>query len=239
MPTSTSQPLPEPVEVTLPLTPPQAVETTAALVWVGADPTAPAVVLAHGAGTDMRHRHMRRHAADLVAGRFAVALFNFGYTEAGRKSPDPAPRLMSAWRDVITGLRPHLGAERALVVGGRSMGGRLASMVAAEDAAGLGIAGVACIAYPLHPPGKPDRLRVDHWPSLRVPTLLVCGSRDAMAPTETLRACVADHMPAGIATLHVLQGADHSFRVRRSDGRTEDEVFTETAEVIAGWLDGL
>ncbi len=229
-------PPPAPVEVTLPLTPPQVVETTTALVWPADDPSAPAVILAHGAGTDMRHRHMHRHATDLAAAGAAVALFNFAYTESGRKRPDPAPRLESAWRDVIVGLRPHLGGDRRLVVGGRSMGGRIASMVAAAYAAELGIAGVACIAYPLHPPGKPDRLRVGHWPALTVPTLLVCGSRDAMAPTETLRECVATHMPQGIATVHVLAGADHSFRVRKADGRTEDEVFAETAEVLVDWL---
>lgn len=205
-------------------------------MWPATDPAAPAVILAHGAGTDMTHRHMRRHAADLAAAGHAVALFNFAYTEAGRGGPDPSPRLESAWRDVIHALRPHLGAHRRLVIGGRSMGGRIASMVAAGGAAELGIDGVACIAYPLHLAGRPERLRVDHWPHLTVPTLLVCGSRDAMAPTEALRHNVAAHMPPGIATLHVVEGADHSFGVRKRDGRTEDEVLDELATTITGWL---
>ena len=109
-------------------------------------------------------------------------------------------------------------------------------MVAAGSAADLGIAGVACIAYPLHPPGRPERQRTGHWPALAVPTLLVCGSRDAMAPLPALEAAVAEHMPPGIAELHVLAGADHSLRVRKVDGRTQDEVMAEVADVVADWV---
>ena len=103
----------------------------------------------------------------------------------------------------------------------------------------LGLAGVVCLAYPLHPPGRPDRLRVDHWPDLTVPILLLCGSRDPMAPTDTLEANVDEHMPAGLCRTHVLAGADHSFKTRKMDGRTEDEVFTEAASVTTEWLAGL
>ena len=198
------------------------------------------MILAHGAGTDMTHRHLQRHATDLAARGLAVALFNFGYTEAGRKRPDPAPRLVSAWRDVITHLRPALGADRLLAVGGRSMGGRIASIVAAgEDADALGIGAVTCIAYPLHPPGKPDSLRVDHWPALRVPILFVSGDRDTMAPIASWEREVAAHLGDHDATVHVVAGADHSFRVRKADGRSEDEALTEAADVVAAWLRGL
>ena len=235
-PTDTSASEPSSATVRVPLTGPQAVDATTALVWPATRAGAPGVILAHGAGTDMGHRHMRRHAADLVAAGLGVARFNFAYTEAGRKGPDPAPRLQQAWRDVIAAVGPHLGTDAPLVIGGRSMGGRVASMVAAEDARGLGIAGVACVAYPLHPPGRPDRLRVDHWPALTVPILLVCGSRDAMAPVEALEANVASHMPPGLSMVHIVQGADHSFRVRKSDGRTEDDALAEAADAIIRWI---
>ena len=220
----------------IPLTPPQSVPTTTAMVWAGDGPGAAAVILAHGAGTDMRHQLMQRHAADLAAAGHPTALFNFAYTEAGRKGPDPAPRLLAAWRDAITALRPQLGEDRPLVIGGRSMGGRMASILAAEDGPALGVAGVVCLAYPLHPPGRPDSLRVDHWPSLRVPILLVCGTRDPMAPTDALRANLDAHMPEGLATVHLLGGADHSFRVRRADGRTQEETLAECGRVLADWL---
>lgn len=215
---------------------PQATPTVTAQVWSGGASGAAAVILAHGAGTDMRHRHLQRHAADLVAGGHPTALFNFPYTELGRKSPDPAPRLLSAWRDVVVALRPALGADRPLVIGGRSMGGRIASMLAAAEGADLGLAGVACLAYPLHPPGRPDRLRVAHWPDLTVPVLLVSGSRDAMAPPDALRANLAAYMPPGLATLHEVAGADHSFRVRKVDGRTEDTALAEVASATITWL---
>lgn len=223
----------------MPLTAPQATATTSALVWEGTSPTGAAVILAHGAGTDMGHHLMHRHAGDLVAAGHAVALFNFAYTEVGRKRPDPAPRLRSAWRDVIATLRPRLGADRPLVIGGRSMGGRLASMVAADEGPALGVAGVVCLAYPLHPPGRPDRLRVDHWPRLSVPILLVSGTRDAMAPADSLQANLEEHMPSGLATLHLLHGADHSYKVRQKDGRTQEEALAECAEVVNTWLRGV
>lgn len=233
LPTDPAAALPRPDVVDIPLTAPQACEVTAAHVWPGGDPGAAAVILAHGAGTDMRHPVVRRHAEDLRRAGHPVAVFDFAYSHLGRGRPDPGPRLESAWRDVIAALHPVLGADRPLVIGGRSMGGRIASMVAA---AGAPVDGVICLAYPLHPPGRPDRLRVAHWPDLAVPVLLLSGSRDSMAPLEALRANLDAHMPAGLAELHVLQGADHSFAVRKKDGRTQDEVMSEAAAVMAAWL---
>jgi uncharacterized protein len=242
---------PEPEELAVPLTPPQRVPATTALLWPPPQPTAPTVVLAHGAGTDMRHPHLRRHASDLVAGGVGVALFDFAYRAAGGRAPDPAPRLLQAWRDVVAAVAAAVPTTSPLVVGGRSMGGRVASVLAAEvavppagaDADGRGgalsrVRGVACLAYPLHPPGRPDRLRVDHWPALRLPVLLVSGSRDAMAPLGALREAVAAHLPPGLATLHVVEGADHSMHVRAADGRDPDAVLDEVAAAVLAWLPG-
>lgn len=225
-------------QVRVPLTGPQAASTTSAIVWPGRDPAAAAVILAHGAGTDMTHRHMRRHATDLVAAGHPTALFNFAYTEVGRKRPDPAPRLRSAWHDVISVLRPQLGAARRLVIGGRSMGGRIASVVAARAAAQLQVDGVVCIAYPLHPTGRPDNLRVDHWSDLGVPILFVSGSRDAMAPVPAMRDNIGAHIAPGLAEFHVIDGADHSLHVRKSDPRTEQDALDEVATRLTGWLAG-
>jgi uncharacterized protein len=213
----------------------QACPSVGALVWGGETPDRAAVVLAHGAGTDMHHAHLQRHAADLVAAGHPTALFNFPFTEIGRRRPDPAARLLSTWRDVIEQLGPRLGEARPLVIGGRSMGGRMATMIAA-DASGPDVAGVVAIAYPLHPPGRPDRLRVEHWPGLRAPVLLVSGSRDAMAPIPAVQRNLAVHMPAGRASLHVVAGADHSFRVRKMDGRSEDEVLADVGSAVTSWL---
>ncbi len=227
MPTATS------TTHTFPLTPPQAVATTSAEVWTSDRDGRPALVLAHGAGTDRSHPQLRSVARRLAARGHPVALFNFAYTEAGRRRPDPAARLEQAWRDAVAALRPLLGEDRPLVVGGRSMGGRIATMVAA---AGAPVDGCVTLAYPLHPPGRPDRLRVAHWPDLRVPWLLLSGDRDDMAPLATLRAELARHLPDRDVTLHVLAGADHSYRVRKADGRTAAEVLDEVVDVTAGWL---
>lgn len=225
-----------PQQVRVALTGPQAAATTSAIVWPGRDPQAAGVILAHGAGTDMTHRHMRRHATDLVDAGHPTALFNFAFTEVGRKRPDPASRLQSAWRDVIDALRPRMGSGRKLVIGGRSMGGRIASMVAAASADELRIDGVACLAYPLHPAGRPHNLRVGHCPDLDVPIVFISGSRDALAPVVTMQDNIRSHVPDGLASFHVIEGADHSFHVRRSDAGSEDEALQDVADHLTAWL---
>ncbi len=166
-----------------------------------------------------------RAYADAVADRgVRVVRFNLPYVEAGRRAPGPRARDEACWRDVGAFLRPR--AVR-LVIGGRSYGGRMASHVVAE---GAPCDGLVLLAYPLHPPGKPGDLRTAHLASIRVPTLFLSGTRDAFATWPLLSAAVAS-MPA--ATLHAVDGADHSHAVR---GRPVAAIAAELADATIAWL---
>lgn len=209
---------------------PQAVGSTSAVLWCPRGDVRTAFLLAHGAGTDLTHPFQRAVARGLAERGHAVMLFNFGYTEAGRKRPDPMPRLESSFRDVAAEVAARLPGV-PLVLGGRSMGGRVASHLAAQ---GEPCAGLVFLGYPLHPAGRPERLRTDHWTQLRVPVLFVSGERDrlcdlALLDSERRRLAAVDHR------LHVVAGADHGFKVRKMDGRGAAEVVGEVVEAVDGW----
>jgi predicted alpha/beta-hydrolase family hydrolase len=160
----------------------------------------------------------------------AVVRFQFPYAEAGRKAPDRPPVLEATWNAVIEAVRqPRV----RLCVGGRSMGGRIASQVVA---AGTAVDALCLFAYPLHPPGKPEQLRVEHLPKLKVPALFVSGSSDAFGSPDELRA--AANKVRG-SKLHFLDGADHGFAVKKASGRTRDDVQVEAISTLADWLLGL
>jgi predicted alpha/beta-hydrolase family hydrolase len=190
-------------------------------------------VCAHGAGGHMADRSMDRTAKALRAAGFDVVRFNFLYREKGSSRPDPMPRLKSCIEAVVARCRSELGATR-LVIGGRSMGGRAASMLAAE---GFACDGLLLLAYPLHPAGKPGELRTAHLPRIQAPVLCINGTRDAL--------CTRSLMERALGTLganwrmHWLEGADHSFHVLKSTGRTEGEVYTEVCTISQEWLSGL
>ncbi|HTL83631.1 MAG TPA: alpha/beta family hydrolase, partial [Acidimicrobiia bacterium] len=166
-----------------------------------------AVLLAHGAGADMHAAALTTVADALAAAKVPSLRFNFPYKAAGRRSPDRPPVLEASVRDAIKELtaRTKLGVDR-LVLGGRSMGGRICSMVAATD----GALGLALLGYPLHPPGKPDALRVDHFPRLRMPVLFASGTRDPFGTPDELRA----HAKAikGRVSFHWVDTGDHGFK---------------------------
>ena len=222
---------------------PQAVAETSALLWV--PPRARAdragVVLAHGAGTDMRNPLLRTVAQALAGQGHPVLSFNFAYTEAGRKAPDPMTRLEACYRAVAAVARARFGA-RPLVLGGRSMGGRVASHLAAQ---GEPCDGLVFLGYPLHPPRRvgtevPDeKLRTAHWPALRVPALFVQGDRDALADLALLERERAARLTGSPSRVHVVAGGDHGFAVRKKDGRTPAQVLDEIVGAITGWLGGL
>ncbi|MGH8897033.1 MAG: alpha/beta hydrolase family protein [Egibacteraceae bacterium] len=242
-----------PAALRIPLSPPQAVSETDATLWpAGASDGQAAVILAHGAGADQTWPMLRAIAAGLAADH-PVLTFNFAYAQAGRRRPDPAPRLAAAWRDVIAGARDRLGAERPLVIGGRSMGGRIASLLAAQGVRGsppanqgvkgsppanqgMSCAGLLLLGYPLHPAGRPEQLRTAHWPALRMPILFVQGDRDALCRTDLLARERAAHLGHVRSDLHVLAGGDHSFKVR---GRSQDAVVAEIVSVATAWLASL
>jgi hypothetical protein len=190
-------------------------------------------VCAHGAGGHMQDSRMAALARALCARGVGVVRFNFLYREHGSSRPDPMPRLQSCMRAVVEHVRATL-EPRTLVVGGRSMGGRTASVLAAD---GLACDGLLLFAYPLHAAARPEKLRDAHLPRIAVPVLCVNGTRDAL--------CQRDLMDRAIARLasnwqmHWLDGADHSFHVLKSSGRSDADVLNEAADVSACWFAGL
>jgi predicted alpha/beta-hydrolase family hydrolase len=176
----------------------------------------PALALAHGAGAPMDSPFMNTMATGLAAAGLAVARFEFPYMRRRRETgegrpPDREPALRQAWLAVIAALG---GGER-LVIGGKSMGGRMASLVADE----AGVRGLVCLGYPFHPPGQPDRLRTAHLCDLRTPTLIVQGTRDALGS----RAEVAGYDLSSAIRVVWLEDGDHSFKPRVASGHTEKE----------------
>ena len=197
----------------------------------------PLLVLAHGAGADQRHRWMVDMARRLADRGVDVVTFNFLYTEQRKRTPDRAPLLEQTWRDALDAIVQRLKPRGRLAVGGKSMGGRIASMVLAaqpETAAWKKVNGLVLLGYPLHPPGQPDRPRTAHLPDIRVPILVVQGTRDIFGTRaevepifSTLKTLVA---------FEFIDGGDHSFAVPKSSGRTEADVHDAVAGRVATWL---
>jgi hypothetical protein len=178
----------------------------------GAAPGRPIVVCAPGAGGDMRNVLLLGFAEGLADQGIACLRFNFPYQERGSKAPDPPPVLLDAWRAVFQQAE-ELGGP--VWVSGKSMGGRIGSMAVAE---GMPAAGLMFLGYPLHPPGKPERIRDAHLDDVRVPMLFIQGTRDPFAKWDLLEGVVK--RLADRAVLHGIEGGDHSFRVR---GRPRDD----------------
>ena len=184
-------------------------------------------VYAPGAGANL-HDPFGVYACRELAKRGVTAVrFQFPYMEAGKRAPDRPAVLEVAWRAVIDAVRPAGGK---LVVGGRSMGGRIASQVMA---AGEKADALALFAYPLHPPGRPEQARDEHLPSIKARVLFCSGTNDAFASPDELRAAAAKVRRAKV---HLLEGADHGFSVPKSSGRTREDVWAEAVEVFAKWL---
>ena len=188
----------------------------------------PILVLAHGAGGTMRNPMLDGFAAGLAAAGVACLRFNFLYSEAGRRSPDREPLLREAWAAAFA--RGREIGEPAWA-GGKSMGGRIASMMVPDG--DLDAAGLVLVGYPLHPPGKPERIRDQHLDGIRVPMLWLQGDADPFAKWDLLEG-VLDRLGKR-ARLHRVQGGDHSFRVR---GQPRDDTGTGSAlgEVAARFV---
>jgi hypothetical protein len=194
----------------------------------------PAVILAHGAGSDMTHPFLSTIHAGLAREANITIKFNFPYTEARRRAPDPRPVLERCFEAVVEAVtRDAALAPSWIAIGGKSLGGRIASYLAA---AGAPIRALLLLGYPLHPAGRPERLRADHFPRIKVPTLFVQGTRDSLCDLALLRPLLTT-LPH--ATLHTIEGADHSFRVPRRDGRPDADVWAEIVAVAARWLRAL
>jgi len=191
------------------------------------------LILGHGAGAGQTSNFMVEFADALAVRGIDIVTFNFLYSEQKRRLPDPTGRLEQCYRDVIEAVLNLLEfKENRLAIGGKSMGGRIASQVAA--AAAGPVAGLVFLGYPLHPPGRPDRMRAEHLSRIKAPILFVQGSRDAFGTPDELRPII-DRLPAR-ADLHVVEGGDHSFKVPRKAGLRQDEVYRQIQDFIASWL---
>ncbi|MGZ5482654.1 MAG: alpha/beta hydrolase family protein [Pyrinomonadaceae bacterium] len=193
------------------------------------------IILGHGAGANQLSGFMRLFAMGLAERGVDVVTFNFLYTEQGRKIPDPAPRLEGCYRAVIDAALKHKKLKgNRLVIGGKSMGGRIGSQVAAQN--GENIAGLVFLGYPLHPPGRPEKMRSEHLPKIKAPMLFVQGSRDAFGRKEEIAVTIKKlKLPA---TLYAIEGGDHSLKVPKSAGISQQDVYDRAMNHIAEWLKG-
>ena len=188
-----------------------------------------AMVMAHGAGAGRSSPFMVRTADGLAARRIATALFDFPYITAGRHVPDRPEVLEQAWRSAIAAAREAF-EELPLFIGGKSMGGRIASQVAAQGVEDL--RGLIFLGYPLHPPGKPDQRRDAHLPSIHEPMLFVQGTRDAFGTAAEIQSLEARLQRA---TVHVVDGGDHSFKISGRGAPKPDVVLAGILDAVAAW----
>jgi predicted alpha/beta-hydrolase family hydrolase len=188
-------------------------------------------VCAHGAGGNMDDRSVVSTANALRARGFGVVRFNFLYKEKKSGRPDPMPKLKDCYSAVVEKVRAEV-APRTLIIGGRSMGGRAASMLAAD---GFACDGLLLLAYPLHPPGTPDQLRDAHLPAIKVPVVCFNGTRDPFC-TPALMEGVLQRLGSNWE-MHWVEGADHSFHVPKSSGKTDAGVMNEIADGAKSWLE--
>jgi predicted alpha/beta-hydrolase family hydrolase len=190
-------------------------------------------VMAHGAGGNMADRGMLASANALRARGFGVVRFNFPYKEKKGSRPDAMPRLMDTVVAVVKSRSLDFARDDKLklIIGGRSMGGRACSMLAAE---GFDADGLLLLAYPLHPAGQPEKLRDAHLSKIAMPVLAFSGTRDAL--------CTRALMERALETVHTpwqmrwIDGADHGFHMLKSSGRTDDDVMQEIARVSSEWV---
>lgn len=211
-------------------------DTVTALLYVAPKKNRAGItlVLGHGAGANQSSGFMRLFASGLAEGGLDVMTFNFVYSERGRGASDPKAKLEACYRAVINAAIQHRRLKgNKLAVGGKSMGGRIGSQVAAEPDA-ENIAALVFLGYPLHPPGNLEKMRDAHLKEIKASMLFLQGSRDAFGTAEEIRAVIKKHkLPA---TLYVIEGGDHSFKVPKSVGVSQEQVYELAMDEIEKWL---
>jgi uncharacterized protein len=190
-------------------------------------------VLAHGAGTDMRHPFLAGMAEVLARAGVATLRFNFPYTEKRRRRPDPQPVLEAYVRSACAEAQ-KLAPDLPLFAGGKSMGGRMTSNAAAHEPL-AGVRGIVFLGFPLHARKAPSTVRAVHLRAVPLPLLFLQGTRDDLADVELMRTLAQELGPR--ATLRELEGSDHSFTLRKSAGRTQAEVREQLATLISNWIE--
>lgn len=197
-------------------------------------PNSPVLVLAHGAGAGQDHPWVKRVAAGLAERGVTVVTFNFDYMEAGRRAPDRAPVLEKKWAAVWQEVAAAHPTGTRLFAGGKSMGGRMASMAVSMDMLTPAPAGLVFFGYPLHPPGKPDQRRDRHLPGIQVPMLFCHGTRDPFGSPDEMRELTAA-LPG--ATLEIIEGGDHSLVALKRDDPERRSV-ESAIDRAAAWMRG-
>jgi predicted alpha/beta-hydrolase family hydrolase len=195
------------------------------------DPAHALFVFAHGAGAGMRHRFMQALADELAAQGVATFRYEFPYLAAGKRRIDPQPVLEARVREAVAEAH-RLAPDLPLFAGGKSLGGRMTSNAQAKESL-AGVRGLVFVGFPLHPAKQPARARGDHLAQVTLPMLFLQGTRDDLAELGLIRAVCAQLGPR--ATLHEIDGADHSFAVRKASGRTDADVLRELAVTVSGW----
>jgi predicted alpha/beta-hydrolase family hydrolase len=194
------------------------------------------LVLAHGAGQGMNSNFMSWFAESLSASGLRVVRFEFPYMQAKtrdgkRRPPNTQPKLLDTWRTVIVHLEESGTARDRTVIGGKSMGGRMASLIADES----GVAGLVCLGYPFHPPGKPDNLRTEQLQSIRTPTLICQGERDPFGSKLE----VSTYSLSSAIQLYWLKDGEHSFKPRKATGLTQETNLAAAADRIKKFFSNL
>jgi predicted alpha/beta-hydrolase family hydrolase len=189
-------------------------------------------LFAHGAGAGMNHRSMESNARGLAERGIATLRYQFAYMEKGAKRPDP-PRIAHAAVRAAAAEAVRIAPDLPLYAGGRSFGGRMTSQAQAAEPI-PGVKGLIFLGFPLHPAGKPGIDRAEHLAQVHIPTLFVSGDRDALAELELLKPVVAGLGQR--ATLHVVRGADHSFKVAAKSGRTNADAEADALDAVAAWI---
>jgi len=199
------------------------------------------VVLGHGAGAGQTSGFMRMYAKGLAARGLDVMTFNFVYMEQGRSVPDQKHKLEGCFEAVIeTALKHKKLKNNRVVIGGKSMGGRIASQVmAGEDRETFAsdVVGLVFLGYPLHPPGQSTKLRVEHLEHIKKPMLFVQGTRDALGSPDEIKPWIKNLRP--VPKIHEIEGGDHSFKAPKKFGLTPDQIFETSMDEIDSWIRSL
>ena len=209
-------------------------QTVSAIIYAAAkrEQAGITLILGHGAGAGQTSGFMVGFATALAARGIETVTFNFPYMEQGRRLPDSKEKLEACYRAVIEAVARRRRGGGKLAIGGKSMGGRIATQVAAGGAPD--VAGLVLLGYPLHPPGKKDQLRAQHLSQIKAPMLFVQGARDAFGTPDELRPIIGKlKVPA---ELYEVAGGDHSFKVLKRAGVTQEETYKAVQDRIDHWL---
>jgi len=199
------------------------------------------VVLGHGAGASQTSGFMRMYAKGLAARGLDAMTFNFVYMEQGRSVPDQKHKLEGCFEAVIeTALKHKKLKGNGVVIGGKSMGGRIASQVMAgehRETFASDVVGLVFLGYPLHPPGQSTKLRVEHLEHIKKPMLFVQGTRDALGSPDEIKPWIKNLRP--VPKIHEIEGGDHSFKAPKKFGLSPDQIFETSMDEIDRWIRSL